>query len=199
MKKLLTTLLVVTLAGCQQASTGANVELVEQSTDKQVEEKKVEKPEEPKKKYWTCPDCSVEEQHVLEQLQTRAEITDKHALATIMGNIKQESKFFPNICEGGARVPYHHCHSGGYGLIQWTTHRRYRGLGHFSTNYECDPSSLECQTRYMINELEFQKNLHRSKVVLGSEDVFLHQNGQYNARILKEECFLPFASLHLGF
>ena len=138
---------------------------MEQSTDKQVEEKKVEKPEEPKKKYWTCPDCSMEEQHVLEQLQKRAEITDKHALATIMGNIKQESKFYPNICEGGARVPYHHCHSGGYGLIQWTTHRRYHGLGHFSTNYECDPSSLECQTRYMINELEFQKNLHKFKTV----------------------------------
>ncbi len=108
---------------------------------------------------WICPTCSPEEQYVLKELQTHANITDKNALATIMGNIKQESKFIPNICEGGARVNYENCHTGGYGLIQWTTESRYLGLGLFAKKYGCDPSSLECQTRYMINEIHFQKVL----------------------------------------
>jgi len=76
-----------------------------------------------------------------------------------MGNIKQESKFIPNICEGGARVSYSNCYSGGYGLIQWTSINRYNNLGKFCTKYECDPSSLEGQTRYMINENIFQRYL----------------------------------------
>ena len=76
-----------------------------------------------------------------------------------MGNIKQESKFIPNICEGGARVEYNQCHRGGYGLIQWTTESRYLGLGLFIKKYGCNPSTLECQTRYMINENQFQKVL----------------------------------------
>ena len=73
-------------------------------------------------------------------------------LQLFMGNIKQESKFIPNICEGGARVNYEDCHVGGYGLIQWTSIGRYQNLGKFATKYECDPSTLQCQTRYMINE-----------------------------------------------
>ena len=64
--------------------------------------------------------------------------------------------FHPDICEGGARVPYDSCHSGGYGLIQWTTEKRYLGLGLFCKKYNCDPSSLEGQTQYMINENQFQ-------------------------------------------
>ena len=48
----------------------------------------------------TCPDCTPPQQYVLEQLQTRAEVTDKTALAVIMGNIEQESRFTSNICEG---------------------------------------------------------------------------------------------------
>ena len=86
-------------------------------------------------------------------------IGDRNALATIMGNIKSESNFHPNICEGGARVPYKQCRRGGYGLIQWTTQKRYAGLGKFCNKYGCDPSSLEGQTRYMINESQFQKIL----------------------------------------
>ena len=57
------------------------------------------------------------------------------------------------------RVPYSDCHRGGYGLIQWTTENRYLGLGLFCDKYDCDPSSLEGQTRYMINEIHFQKVL----------------------------------------
>lgn len=105
---------------------------------------------------WKCPDCSPEEKYVLEQIQEKTRITDRNALATILGNIKQESMFHPDICEGGARVPYDSCHSGGYGLIQWTTEKRYLGLGSFCKKYNCDPSSLEGQTRYMINENQFQ-------------------------------------------
>ena len=110
-------------------------------------------------KTWKCPDCTPEEKYVLKELQEHTKISDRNALATIMGNIKQESKFIPNICEGGARVPYNACHRGGYGLIQWTTVGRYNGLGNFCRKYGCDPSSLEGQTRYMINEDIFQRYL----------------------------------------
>ena len=108
---------------------------------------------------WKCEDCSPEEQYVLEQLQEHTKITDPNALATIMGNIKQESKFISNICEGGARVSYTECKVGGYGLIQWTSIGRYKGLGNFCAKYSCDPSSLEGQTRYMINENVFRRYL----------------------------------------
>ena len=108
---------------------------------------------------WTCPTCNSNEKYVLEQLQVKANVTDKNALATLMGNIKQESGFVPNICEGGARVPYNKCRSGGYGIIQWTSSARYYGLGSFCKKYGCDPSSLEGQTRYMINEPRFQRYL----------------------------------------
>ena len=118
-----------------------------------TEIKKVELPS------WKCPDCTPEEKHVLQQLQDKTKITDRNALATIMGNIKQESKFIPNICEGGARVSYTECKVGGYGLIQWTSIGRYKGLGNFCAKYVCDPSSLVGQTRWMINEPIFQKVL----------------------------------------
>ena len=110
-------------------------------------------------KKWTCPSCNKNEQYVLAQLQERTNISDRNALATILGNIKSESGFRPNVCEGGALVPYQQCRRGGYGLIQWTTQARYSGLGKFCKTYDCDPSSLEGQTRYMINEVHFQKVL----------------------------------------
>ena len=114
---------------------------------------------ETKKSKWICPECTPNEQYVLEQLQEHTKISDRNALATIMGNIKSESNFHPNICEGGARVNYNQCHSGGYGLIQWTSIGRYNNLGKFCAKYDCDPSSLEGQTRYMINENIFQRYL----------------------------------------
>ena len=107
-----------------------------------------------------CPQCTPAQQYVIEQLQTSAGITDPTALAVIMGNIQQESNFRPNVCEGGAIVPYDQCLRGGYGLIQWTTQARYNGLGIFCKRYDCDPSSLEGQTRYMINELKFRNDLY---------------------------------------
>ena len=57
-------------------------------------------------KTWQCPGCNTNEKYVLEKLQEKTKISDRNALATIMGNIKSESNFHPNICEGGARVPY---------------------------------------------------------------------------------------------
>ena len=108
---------------------------------------------------WTCPDCNDNEKYVLKELQEHTKISDRNALATIMGNIKQESKLLPNICEGGDRIPYEKCHTGGYGLIQWTSVNRYNNLGKFCKKYGCDPSSLEGQTRYMINENIFQRYL----------------------------------------
>ena len=110
---------------------------------------------------WKCPNCTEEEQYVLRELQESTKIYDRNALATLMGNIKQESKFISNICEGGARVPYTECKAGGYGLIQWTSIGRYKGLGNFCAKFGCDPSSLEGQTRWMINEPIFQRVLPR--------------------------------------
>ena len=108
---------------------------------------------------WKCPDCTPEEKYILQELQEKTKIADRNALATILGNIKQESKFIANICEGGARVPYDRCRRGGYGIIQWTSENRYLGLGNFAKKYGCDPSEFKCQTRYMINEPVFQKYL----------------------------------------
>ena len=154
MKKLLTPLLATLLVGCQQASTGANLSVDVTEDNKTAVPIEVVPPIK-----WTCPTCTDNEKYVLKQLQEKTRITDRNALATIMGNIKQESKFYSNICEGGTRVPYSDCHRGGYGLIQWTSTQRHLGLGYFAKKYGCDPSTLECQTRYMINENQFQKIL----------------------------------------
>jgi len=110
-------------------------------------------------KTWKCPGCTPNEQVVLAALQEHTKISDRNALATIMGNIQQESKFISNICEGGARVSYQDCLRGGYGLIQWTSINRYKGLGNFAVKYSCNPSEINCQVRWMINEPIFQRVL----------------------------------------
>jgi len=108
---------------------------------------------------WVCETCNVQEKMALKAFQDRG-ITDRLALATLMGNIKQESLFKADICEGGARVPYEQCHSGGYGLIQWTTANRYRGLGDFCKKYGCNPSTTEGQLRYLFNEYQWTRSEH---------------------------------------
>ena len=105
---------------------------------------------------WTCEGCTIQEQMALKAFHDQG-ITDKYAIAALMGNIKQESLFIPDICEGGARVAYEHCHTGGYGLIQWTTTGRYDGLGYFCKRYDCDPSTTEGQLRYLFNEVQWQR------------------------------------------
>jgi hypothetical protein len=108
-------------------------------------------PEKPKEMRLVCNGCNSYETKTLKFLQDQG-ITDKNALATIMGNIRQESTFFPNICEGGARVSYESCRSGGYGLIQWTDSARYYGLGRHAYSIGANPSSIDAQLDYMMNE-----------------------------------------------
>ena len=97
-----------------------------------------------------CKGCNHNESRTLDFLQDRG-VTDKNALATIMGNIRQESTFTPNICEGGARVSYPNC-GGGYGLIQWTNAPRFYGLGKHAARIGANPSSLDTQLDYMLYE-----------------------------------------------
>ena len=106
-------------------------------------------------KYFTCSGCTTQEKMALKAFQEQG-ITDRYALAALMGNIKQESKFIPDICEGGARVPYEKCHSGGFGLIQWTTTGRYDRLGHHAMANGCNPSTTECQLSYLFTEREWK-------------------------------------------
>ena len=137
----------------------ATVTPAEEKVDVSVNEENAVPIEVVERKTWTCPTCTPNEQLVLKQLQEYTRITDRNALAAIMGNIKSESNFTANICEGGARVPYEQCYSGGFGLIQWTTPSRYDGLGSFARKYNCNPSEIGCQIRYMVNENQFQKIL----------------------------------------
>jgi len=111
-------------------------------------------PEKPKVKRLVCKGCNTNESRTLEFLQNRG-ITDKNALATIMGNIRQESTFVPNICEGGARTSYPNC-GGGYGLIQWTNASRYYGLGRHAARIGSNPSSLDAQLDYMLHESDWK-------------------------------------------
>ena len=73
-----------------------------------------------------------------------------------MGNIKQESMFVPNICEGGSRTSYRGCWRG-YGLIQWTSIDRFHGLGKFARKVGGDPSSLQTQLDYLMTELQWRR------------------------------------------
>jgi hypothetical protein len=112
-------------------------------------------PEKPKEKRLVCKGCNNYESRTLAFLQDKG-ISDKNALATIMGNIKQESTFVPNICEGGFRTSYQGCRSGGFGLLQWTDSSRYNGLGNHAYKIGANPSSLETQLDYMINEYDWK-------------------------------------------
>lgn len=103
---------------------------------------------------WVGTNFTQTETEVLNFLQDRG-ITDRAALATIMGNIRQESLFKTRICEGGAMTGYHACRRGGFGLIQWTTLGRYNGLGTFARNHGGDPNDLKTQLRWMVNEREW--------------------------------------------
>jgi hypothetical protein len=112
-------------------------------------------PEKPKEKRLICKGCNENENVALEYFQNIG-IKDKNALATIMGNIRQESTFVPNICEGGSKTSWSNC-GRGYGLIQWTSANRYYGLGDFAKRYGGSPSSLHTQLRYLRNEVQWQE------------------------------------------
>jgi hypothetical protein len=135
-------------------------------TDKAKEVEDVEDVEEtaaPIKLSFTCKNCTSNESVTLAFLQAEAGVRDKNALATIMGNIKQESNFHPNICEGGARTSYGRCYSGGYGLIQWTSINRYHGLGRHASAKGLSPSKLPAQLSWLIAEPQWRSIEHRMR------------------------------------
>jgi hypothetical protein len=111
-------------------------------------------PEKPKEKRLICKGCNENENVALNYFQDIG-IKDRNALATILGNIKQESTFVPNVCEGGSKRSYYSCY-GGYGLIQWTSANRYYGLGDFARKYGGSPSSLHTQLHYLTNEVQWK-------------------------------------------
>jgi hypothetical protein len=128
--------------------------------------KEVEKP-----KRLICRGCNDNENRTLAFLQDKG-ITDKNALAAIMGNIRQESTFVPNICEGGARTSYGGC-GGGYGLIQWTSSNRYYGLGDHARRLGSSPSTLETQLSYMLTEPQWKGIESRMKATGKSIDRYM--------------------------
>jgi len=107
-----------------------------------------------------CALCSPSEQTVLNVIQEDG-VTDKNAAAVILANIKQESNFNPLACEGfypALANSYEHCYNntrGGFGLLQWTSEARIKGLGTFCATYNCDPSTVAGQMRYLVNEYDY--------------------------------------------
>ena len=133
-------------------------------------------PEKSKEKRLICKGCNENENVTLEYFQDIG-ITDKNALATIMGNIRQESTFVPNVCEGGSRKNYRNCY-GGYGLIQWTSTNRYYGLGDFAKKHGGSPSSLQTQLRYLTNEVQWRRIEDRMKK--GGRSIYSYMNDAYS-------------------
>jgi hypothetical protein len=133
-------------------------------------------PDKTKEKRLICKGCSNVEQNALDYFQDIG-IKDRNALATIMGNIRQESTFVPNVCEGGSRIQYHHC-SGGYGLIQWTSANRYYGLGDFAKRYGGSPSALNTQLRYLTNEVQWKRIEEKMKTP--GKSIYSYMNAAYS-------------------
>jgi len=128
-------------------------------------------PEKPKEKRLICKGCNEHENTALAFFQDRG-IKDRNALATIMGNIRQESTFVPNICEGGSRTSWNNCY-GGYGLIQWTSANRYYGLGDFAKKSGGSPSDLHTQLRYLTTEVQWQQIEEKMKTPGKSIDRYM--------------------------
>jgi len=129
-------------------------------------------PEKPKEIRFICKGCNENENATLAFLQDHG-VKDRNALATIMGNIKQESGFVPNVCEGGSRTSWRNC-GRGYGLIQWTSANRYYGLGDFAKKYGGSPSSLPTQLRYLTNEVQWKRIEDRMKTPGKSIDRYMN-------------------------
>jgi hypothetical protein len=133
-------------------------------------------PEKSKEKRLICKGCSSTEQDALNYFQNIG-IKDRNALATIMGNIKQESTFQSNVCEGGSKTSYRNCY-GGYGLIQWTSANRYHGLGDFAKRYGGSPSSLGTQLRYLTNEVQWKRIEENMKTP--GKSIYSYMNSAYS-------------------
>jgi hypothetical protein len=133
-------------------------------------------PEKSKEKRLICKGCNENENVALDYFQDIG-IKDKNALATILGNIKQESTFQSNVCEGGSKTSYHNCY-GGYGLIQWTSANRYYGLGEFAKKYGGSPSGLQTQLRYLTNEVQWRRIEDRMKK--GGRSIYSYMDTAYS-------------------
>ena len=134
-------------------------------------------PEKPKEKRLICKGCNEHENATLAYFQDRG-IKDRNALATIMGNIRQESTFVPNICEGGSIRSYHSC-LGGYGLIQFTSASRYYGLGAFAKKIGGNPSTADTQLRYITTEPQWKSIENRMRVSGKSIDRYMNYAYQW--------------------
>jgi hypothetical protein len=123
-----------------------------------------------------CLDCTPKENRALKVLADKG-VTDKKAQAVILGTIKQESKWQPSVCEGGAITSYRGCTRGGYGLIQWTSIHRYNGLGRFAHTTGSTPENFDTQLAYIFKEREWKAVEH----VFLTEGLPLHQyeNAEY--------------------
>jgi len=128
-------------------------------------------PAKPKETRLICKGCNEHENATLAFFQERG-IKDRNALATIMGNIRQESTFIPNICEGGSRTSWSNC-GRGYGLIQWTSADRYYGLGDFAKKFGGSPSTLPTQLRYLTTEVQWKRIEDRMKIPGKSIDRYM--------------------------
>ena len=133
-------------------------------------------PEKSKEKRLICKGCNENENVALDYFQDIG-IKDKNALATILGNIKQESTFQSNVCEGGSKTSYRNCY-GGYGLIQWTSANRYHGLGDFAKKYGGSPSGLHTQLRYLTNEVQWKRIEDRMKN--GGRSIYSYMDTAYS-------------------
>jgi len=134
--------------------------------------KEVAPAEKPKEKRLICKGCNEHENATLAFFQDRG-IKDRNALATIMGNIRQESTFIPNICEGGSRTSYYNC-GRGYGLIQFTSASRYYGLGAFAKKIGGNPSTADTQLRYITTEPQWKSIENRMRVSGKSIDRYMN-------------------------
>ena len=135
-----------------------------------------DKPEPASHVKWVCKGCSDIENKVLDALQRRG-ITDKNALAVVMGNIQQESRFQTTICEGGVKTGYHGCHRGGLGLIQRTTVGRYNGLGATAKGLQLDPNGIDAQLAWMFREREWKSVEHKFKTP--GQSIGFYMNAAY--------------------
>lgn len=144
-------------------ASSSKIRIVESSKIQETATKEVAPEEKLKVKRLTCRGCNSNELLTLNALQERG-ITDKAALATVMANIKQESQFIPNICEGGARVSYRACRNGGFGIIQFTSSDRFYGLGTHASRTGGDPSSFDTQLDYVFTERQWKQIEDRLKV-----------------------------------
>lgn len=113
-------------------------------------------PEEPAAQAISCVGCTNSEELVADFFFDQG-ITDKNAVAVLLGAIKQESRFQPSVCEGGAITSYRGCTRGGFGLCQWTSIDRYNGLGQYARQTGQAPESMTTQLGYLVTEVDWKR------------------------------------------